>query len=203
MSTHTYYQALPEQNRLLQRLRSDKPFHVLYTQLTLLGSGPFFLEELDASEIDDTLDWLTGPGKLFPTRAQADRTMAVIRSEMKRAVAAHPGLAKRAAYIEQVHEDIEESLVGALRRRGHRSPKSLVEKLMYGDVPLAPLLFRGRSGYAGLKFVPVPVVIKGAEALRGIKPARLDPELDLDYAPWRRLYLEGARRGEGVIVLNA
>ena len=42
-----------------------------------------------------------------------------------------------------------------------------------------------------------------AEVLREIRSAALDRDLDEDFGPWRKLYLEAAKRGEVVVVLNA
>ena len=46
MGTYSWYQAIPEQSRLLARLRTDRQFCTLYTRLMVL----------EAARFTDTLD---------------------------------------------------------------------------------------------------------------------------------------------------
>ncbi len=213
MSFHTYYQAIPEQSHLFHRLRSERAFNVLYCQLTLLGPGPFHMTDLDAIDRDlaadvfETLAWLAEEEPAFASRAVVDRTLAELQKELAQAMTAHPGLETRAAYIEQVHDELEELLIRELQRKGHASADSLVKTWLYGDMPLAPALF-GPSELQ-LTLVPASMVQEGAQALAAIHGAMPAPDgeewdpLDEHYNPWRRLYLRAARLGEAIVVLGS
>src|SRR5262249_14228597 len=126
VSTHTYYQALPPRSGLFRKLRRDRDLSALYCQLTLLGPGPFHLSDLDPSEVNDTLDWLAEEEEAFGSRVRVDRTMDELRRELDRIMISHPGIERRAAYFEQVHNDIEEFLCRELKLKGYRSAAALV-----------------------------------------------------------------------------
>src|SRR4051794_36029966 len=91
MSFYTYYQAIPERSRLLERLRSEKAFCSLYTRLIPCGPGPFHLEELDTVELDDIPNDVAGC-QPFGSRAEVDRCLNGITAELAVAVALYPGL---------------------------------------------------------------------------------------------------------------
>jgi hypothetical protein len=213
MSFHTYYQAIPEQSRLFLKLRTERAFSVLYCQLTLLGPGPFRMLNLDAIDKDlarnihETLDWLAKEEPAFGSRAAADRTMGELQGAIGQAIAEHPGLETRAAYIEQVHDELEKLLVRALKRNGRRAAESLVNTMLYGDAPLAPDLFHPSE--TTLWLVPASVVHVRAQALAPISSTDLirdDEDWDTlkgDYDPWRRLYVNAAERGENILVLGS
>ena len=207
MSTHSYYQALPEQSRLFQRLRTDRALHTLYADLTLLGGGPLHLSDLDPSEIDETLDYLTEDRAAFKSRAEAERTLSELRQELKQACTSFPGIEDRAAYFEQVHRELETLLPRELSRVGYDLAEPLVQVLLYGDDLLAPALGDYRN--SPLRLNAAPVVQEGARALFALKPEVLDRAIEdvdfpaEDYERRRSVYQEAARRGEVVIVLTS
>jgi len=210
MSQHTYFQAFPESCPLFQRLGRDRAFHVLHTQLTLLGRGPFYWPDLEPSEIEGTLDWLAEHEPAVASRAEAERLRGELRQEVEWTVAAHPGIERRVAYFEQVQEDVKEILVNQFQHQGFTAAAWLADRLLHGQEALAPELFG--EGEFQWHLVPAGTVQKGAAVLLSVTPAvlehtpgnwDLDTEDYEDYGRWRRLYLEAARRGEVIAVLNA
>ncbi len=208
MGRHTYYQAMPVQLPLFERLRDERGFHALFTELMLLGPGPFSFAAIDPTEIAGTLDWLAEHEPAFGSRADVDRALGELLGELGRASACHPGLEDRAAYFEKVHDEVQERLSSELNRRGIGSADDLVLTLLKGGALLAPDECEGPG--TQLRWVPPALVEEGARALDGSEPGILWPdEADWDLHPvedfdlWRRVYREAAVLGEAVIVLNA
>src|SRR5689334_20862517 len=105
MSFYTYYQAIPERSRLLERLRCERALCTLYTGLIVYGPGPFHFEHLDPEERRDILDGFVGR-EPFRSREEVDRCVSDMKAELCGAVAERPGLDRRAAYIEKLHDEI-------------------------------------------------------------------------------------------------
>jgi hypothetical protein len=207
MSTHSYYQSIPEESPLFRRLRADPRFHLLLAQLMILGPGPFYWSDLEANEIEGVLDWMTGEG-IFRSRDQADQVLADVRGEIGRALASDPEIRDRSAYIEQVHRELEEQLLAELERRGHVDRSDLVETLLFGG-PYADSSQALACGKPAFRLVPPTVVADGAAMLEPIEAAALFPKdrWDLypaeEYARWRWLYLEASRLHTAILVLTA
>jgi hypothetical protein len=201
MSFYTYYQAIPERSRLLERLISEKTFCSLYTWLIPYGPGPFHLEELDPGELGEILNDFVGR-ELFASRAEVDRCLNGITAELADAVTGHPGLGDRAAYIEKQHDEIEGPLVQELRRRGSEDDVKRLTELLYGGDSLAPEFFGQYDPQ--LHLVPASTVAEGAKMLAGVELSEEAHGIS-DYAceqywEWKRLIIEAARMGEAVIV---
>jgi hypothetical protein len=75
--------------------------------LTILGPGPFFPSDLEPSDVSDLLDWLAEHEPSVGSRAEADRLLDELRREVGQAIACEPGIELRAAYLEQVQEELE------------------------------------------------------------------------------------------------
>lgn len=202
MSFYTYYQAIPERSRLLERLRGEKRFCYLYTRLIPYGPGPFHLDEMDPDELDDILNDFAGV-ELFGSRAEVDGYLGGITAELAEAVAAYPGLGGRAAYIEKQHGEIEEPLTQELRCRGSEADVKLMTELFYGGDALAPDFFDRYEPQ--FRLVPARAVEEGARLLAGVELSEVAHGIS-DYAceqyrKWKRLILEAAGLGEAVMVL--
>jgi hypothetical protein len=201
MSFYTYYQAIPERSRLLERLRGEGRFCCLYTGLIPYGPGPFHLDELDPSELDDILNDFAG-GELFGTREEVDGCLGDITAELSEAATVYPGLGGRVAYIEKQHREIEEPLAQELRCRGSEADVKLMTELLYGGDALAPAFFdRYRSQ---LRLIPASTVAEGAKRLAGVELSEEAHDIS-DYAceqfrEWKSLIIEAARLGEAIIV---
>lgn len=200
MSTYTYYQAIPERSRLLQRLRGEEKFRSLYTHLVLHGPGPFYLEAMEPDELDDIL-YGVAEWELFGSRAEVDRCLDDITRELDEAVTLHPGLKGRAAYIEKQHREIEELLAQELNRRGREDAAGLMMELLYGGDLLAPEA--ADRDDLRLCLVPASSIAKGAKLLAGIElPGEAQDIGDCEQGQgWKCLIIEAAGLGEAILVL--
>jgi hypothetical protein len=202
MSFYTYYQAIPERSRLLERLRGEERFGCLYTWLIPYGPGPFHLNKLDPDELDDILNDFVG-GELFGSRAEVDGCLRDITAELAEAVTVYPGLGWRAAYIEKQHREIEEPLAQELRSRGSEADVKLMTELLYGGDALAPAFFDDYQSQ--LRLIPASTVAEGAKLLAGVELSEEDHGIS-DYAceqyrGWKALVIEAARLGDAIVVL--
>lgn len=207
LSQHTYFQAFPKECSLFQRLRHDRPFHVLYSHLTLLGLGPFFLSQINPAEVEDLLNWFARNEPGIASLAEAQRLLAEVNLEVEQARATYPGIEHRAAFLEQVQEEMATALVGELQQSRVPLAAPLLDNLMYGQ----DVLTQGLFCFSELQFflVPTETVTKGAQVLLPITPNMLaQPGVESawffeDFERWRQVYLEAAKRGEIILVLNA
>jgi hypothetical protein len=202
MSFYTYYQAIPERSRLLERLRGEERFGCLYTWLIPYGPGPFHLDKLDPDELDDILNDFVG-GELFGSRAEVDGCLKDITAELAETVTVHPGLGERAAYIEKQHREIEGPLTKELRCRGSEADVELMTDLLYGGEDLAPDFFGQNDSQ--LRLVPATTVGQGAKLLAGVELSEQAHGIS-DYAceqyrGWKALIIGAAGLGEAIIVL--
>lgn len=201
MSFYTYYQAIPERCRLLERLRDEQGFCCLYTGLIPYGPGPFHLDQLDPSELDDILNEFAD-GERFGSREEVDECLRGMTAELSEAVTAYPGLGARAAYIEKQHREIEEPLSQELRGRGSEADVKLMSELLYGVDALAPAFFDPSESQ--LRLIPASKVAEGAKRLAGVELSEETHDIS-DYAceqfrEWKSLIIEVARLGEAIIV---
>lgn len=204
MSFYTYYQAIPEESRLLERLRTDRKLCTLYTRLIVYGGGPFHLDDLDPGELDEILDWIA-EAAIFDSREDVDASLLALREELAHAVVLYPGLQKRAAYIEKQHRAIEGALSNELRRRGTELDPGLMKELLYGGSALNPEFFDNDGRQPSL--VSSSRVASAAEMLAGVE---LTEEADdiCDYAceqyhDWKDFIIEAAAMGEAITVWRA
>jgi hypothetical protein len=204
MSFYTYYQAMPEGSRLLELLRTKRELCALYTRLMVYGGGPFHLDRLDPDELDDILDGIAEAAP-FGSRAEVDASLYDLREELAHAVTAHPGLEKRAAYIEKLHREIEGALSDRLRSCGTEADVELMKELLYGGDALAPAFFGGHE--RPLSLVRASSVARGAKTLAGIELSEEDDNIcDYtceQYKHWKSFIIETAEVGEAVSVLPA
>jgi hypothetical protein len=201
MSFYTYYQAIPERCRLLERLRDEEGFCRLYTGLIPYGPGPFHLDQLDPSELDDILNDFAD-GERFGSREEVDGCLRGMTAELSEAVTAYPGLGKRAAFIEKQHREIEEPLSQELRCRGSEADVKLMTELLYGGEALSPTLFDPYESQ--LRLIPASTVAEGAKRLAGVELSEEAHDIS-DYAceqfrDWKGLIIKAARLGEAIIV---
>jgi hypothetical protein len=202
MSFYTYYQAIPERSRLLERLRGEKRFCRLYTWLIPYEPGPFHLEEFDPDELDGVLNDFAS-SEPFGSRAEVDECLEGISTELAEAVTVYPGLERRWAYIEKQHREIEEPLAQELRRRDSEADVRLMIELLYGGDALAPDFF-DRYG-PQFHLVPASTVAVGARLLSGVELSEeahgISDQTCEQYQKWKRLIVKAARRGEAIMVL--
>ena len=201
MSFYTYYQAIPERCRLLERLRDEERFCRLYTGLIPYGPGPFHLDQLDPSELDDILDDFAD-GERFGNREEVGGCLRSMTAELSEAVTAYPGLGRRAAFIEKQHREIEEPLSLELRCRGSEADEKLITELLYGGDALASTFFDPYESQ--LRLIPASTVAEGAKRLAGVVLSEETHGIS-DYAceqfrEWKSLIIEAARLGEAIIV---
>ena len=176
-------------------------FCSLYTWLIPYGPGPFHLEELDPDELNDILNGFAG-GELFGSRAEVDRGLDGITTELGDAVTVYPGLGNRAAYIEKQHGEIEGPLTQELRRRGSEADAKLMMELLYGGDALVPEFFHRYDSQ--LRLVPASTVAEGAKMLAGIELSEeahgISDYACEQYREWKSFIIEAAELGEAVIV---
>ncbi|MFO0953540.1 MAG: hypothetical protein U0835_20785 [Isosphaeraceae bacterium] len=200
MSFYTYYQAIPERCRLLERLRDEQGFCCLYTGLIRHGPGPSISTSW-TRELDDVLNDFAD-GERFGSREEVDECLRDMTAELSEAVTVYPGLGERTAYIEKQHREIEEPLSQELRGRGSEANVKLMSELLYGGDALAPAFF-DPSG-SQLRLIPASKVAEGAKRLAGVELSEETHDIS-DYAceqfrEWKSLIIEAARLGEAIIV---
>lgn len=203
MGVSIYYQAIPEQSTLFQRIQTEKAIRTLFEYLFPYGNGIFHIFEIDKEELDEILDDIVEFNEIFNSRADLDRCLDELRIELERANTAYPGLADRNAYLEKIHNVIEQLLSQELKRRQLDNYLDYIEKLLYGDQELAPLYGEYEDE---LLLVPSWVVQDGTQMLRQIEPALFEvagysDQYYLDqFQWWKQFYLSAAEKGEAAIV---
>jgi hypothetical protein len=195
MGVYCHYQALPADSRLLARLRTEPRLYAFYAELVNRPCGPFNTSELDRGEFEDLLNDLAR-AEVFGSRPAAEGAVADFRAELAKAVASHPGLEGRTAYI-KLDDAFEARLADELGRLGRHGASEEADRLMLGCEPLGPNLFPGEP--PELQLVSAPVVAEAAGWL-----SRITPEvfgwLAEDYRSWQRVYQEAAQRGEAIVI---
>jgi hypothetical protein len=109
----------------------------------------------------------------------------------------------RTAFVEKVHDDIENCLSERLQRNGQTNPRELIQKLLFGESAINP-----RAGYPhdGLYLINSSMVETGALILSEIDYDSLDlhqarwSDFREDFQAWKDLYVEAAAHGEAILV---
>ncbi|MBD2528482.1 hypothetical protein H6G97_02460 [Nostoc flagelliforme FACHB-838] len=123
-----------------------------------------------------------------------------MRSELRLTRQAYPGIEDRRASLEKTSVEIEKRLSQELSRRKVVNADEIVEKLMFGDQTLAPLLL---STEESLGLISRELVSEGASIFRQIDPETLfarDESCFDDFEGWRDLYLLAAEKNEEILV---
>ncbi len=202
LSSHCYYQAIPESSRLLSRLRTEREFAVLYRQFVVLGPGLFAFDRLDPDAVDDTLDWVADEILEMP-RAALNKAMREFCEELARADQEHAGLAKRNARLDDADWEIEEELSKKLRSVRRDGDFDLIKAVLRGGEPLVPQFSASLDVQPGL--VDSEAVRKADALLKMVVFS--DAEIKRwvyfweQYKPWRQLIADAAQRGEALIVI--
>lgn len=202
MGVSIYYQAIAEQSTLFQRIQTEKTIRTLFDSLFPYGNGIFHIFEIDQEELDEILDDIVD-NEIFNSRADVDRYLEELRIELDRANTAYSGLADRNAYLEKIHNVIEQLLSQELETRQLDNYLDYIEKLLYGDQQLVPLYGEYEDE---LLLVPSKLVQDGTQMLKQIEPALFEitgysDEYYMDqFQWWKQFYLSAAENGEAVIV---
>ena len=167
MGVSIYYQAIPEQSTLFQRIQTEKTIRTLFDSLFPYGNGIFYIFEIDKEELAEILDDIVD-NETFNSRADVDRCLDELRIELDRANTTYPGLADRNAYLEKIHNLIEQLLSQELKTRQLDNYLDYIEKLLYGDQALVPLYGEYEDE---LLLVRSKVVQNGTQMLKQIEPA--------------------------------
>ncbi|MEH2180052.1 hypothetical protein [Nostoc sp.] len=200
MGVSVLYSAIPPDSTLYARLQSEKALSILVVSLFPYGCGIFRFFEIEAEEINEILeDVIKTHQETFGSELEADRVIAQLRSELRLTRQAYPGIEDRTASLEKSSVEIEKRLSQQLSRRKFADADEIVEKLMFGDRTLAPMLSTEES----LGLISRELVSEGASIFRQIDPEILfatdEWYLD-DFERWRDLYLSAAEKNEEILV---
>ena len=100
-----YYQAIPEESRLFQRVQIEKQFSSLFDLLFPYSYGIFYIliwrHEGDGS-LDEILDGVVESEEIFVYRAEVARYFNELCAELKQANRLYLGLEDRGIYLEKI-----------------------------------------------------------------------------------------------------
>ncbi|MEH2353509.1 hypothetical protein [Nostoc sp.] len=203
MGVSVLYSAIPPGSTLYARLQSQKALSILVVSLFPYGCGIFRFFEIDPEEINEIFeDVIETHQETFGSELEADRVIAQLRSELRLTRQAYPGIEDRRASLEKTSVEIEKRLSQELSRRKFANADEIVEKLMFGDRILAPMLSTEES----LGLISRELVSEGASIFRQIDPETLfarDESCFEDFEGWRDLYLSAAEKNEEILVAVA
>ncbi|WP_448267885.1 hypothetical protein [Nostoc sp. DSM 114159] len=203
MGVSVLYSAIPPDSTLYARLQAQKALSVLVVSLFPYGCGIFRFFEIEAEEINEILeDVIETHQETFGFKLEADRVIAQLQSELRLTRQAYPGIEDRRALLEKTSVEIEKRLSQELSRRKFANADKIVEKLMFGDRTLAPML----SAEESLGLISRELVSEGASILRQIDPETLFARNEWcfeDFERWRNLYLSAAEKNEEILVAVA
>ncbi|OYD96822.1 hypothetical protein CDG76_08655 [Nostoc sp. 'Peltigera membranacea cyanobiont' 210A] len=203
MGVSVLYSAIPPGSTLYARLQSQKALSILVVSLFPYGCGIFRFFEIDPEEINEIFeDVIETHQETFGSELEADRVIAQLRSELRLTRQAYPGIEDRRASLEKTSVEIEKRLSQELSRRKFANADEIVEKLMFGDRILAPMLSTEES----LGLISRELVSEGASIFRQIDPETLfarDESCFEDFEGWRNLYLLAAEKNEEILVAVA
>jgi len=211
MGVSAYYQAIPEESLLFQRVQTEQQFSYLFDSLFPYSYGIFYIlvwKHEDDGSLDEILDGVAESEEIFNSRAEVDRCFDELCAELERANTLYPGLEDRGIYLEKIQSVFEERLVRELKSRQLNNLLPYVEKLLYGDRPFGFEPQNGSDLYSDLYIVPSSIVREGGQILRDVEPAAL---FNVAIAPkeadelarfrwWRDFYLEAAEKVEAVAI---
>jgi hypothetical protein len=206
MGVSAYYQAIPEESRLFQRVRTDRQFSYLFDSLFPYSYGIFYVsiwQREDDGSLDEILEGVAEYKEIFNSRSEVDRCFKELCAELEQANKLYPGLEDRGIYLEKIQSVFEERLVRELKSRQLDRLLPYVEKLLYGDRP-----FGFEPQDTDLYIVSSSIVREGVQILRQVEPEAL---FNAAIAPkeenalerfewWRDFYLEAADKGEAVLI---
>ncbi|MEH2286731.1 hypothetical protein [Nostoc sp.] len=200
MGVSVLYSAIPPGSTLYARLQSEKALSILVVSLFPYGCGIFRFFEIEAEEINEILeDVIETHQETFGSKLEADWVIAQLRSELRLTRQAYPGIEDRTASLEKTSVEIEKRLSQELSRRKFANANEIVEKLMFGDQTLAPMLSTEES----LGLISRELVNEGASIFRQIDPETLFTRNEWcfeDFERWRNLYLLAANKNEEILV---
>ncbi|MEH2144953.1 hypothetical protein [Nostoc sp.] len=200
MGVSVLYSAIPPCSTLYARLQSEKALSILIVSLFPYGCGIFRFFEIEPEEINEILeDVIETHQETFGSQLEADWVVAELRSELRLTRQAYPGIEDRTALLEKTSVEIEKRLSQELSRRKVANADEIVEKLMFGDQTLAPMLSTEES----LGLISRELVSEGANIFRQIDSETLftrDEWYFDDFKQWRDLYLSAAEKNEEILV---
>ncbi|MEH1814855.1 MAG: hypothetical protein V7K26_24695 [Nostoc sp.] len=188
---------------LLAVPQSQKALSILVVSLFPYGCGIFRFFEIDPEEINEILeDVIETHQETFGSELEADRVISELRFELRLTRQAYLGIEDRRASLEKTSVEIEKRLSQELSRRKFANADEIVEKLMFGNRTLAPMLSTEES----LGLISRELVSEGASIFRQIDPETLfakDESCFEDFERWRNLYLLAAEKNEEILVAVA
>ncbi|MEH2024182.1 hypothetical protein [Nostoc sp.] len=205
MGVSVLYSAIPPCSTLYARLQREKALSILVVSLFPYGCGIFRFFEIEPEEINEILeDVIETHQETFGSELEADRVIAELRSELRLARQAYPGIEDRRVSLEKSSAEIGERLSQELSRRRFANADEIVEKLMFGDQTLAPTLL---STEESLGLISRELVSEGASILGHLDPETLFARDEgwegwcLNHLErWRNLYLSAAEKNEEILL---
>jgi hypothetical protein len=207
MSVAVFYNAIPPESNLYQRLQTERALMLLVERLSPYGNGIFRFFEIEPAEVDEILnDLIEEHQNILGSRSEATAWIEQFREEIRRTCEAYPGIEARGTMLESATR-IERRLSQKLAEQQVENASERVRSLIDGVQDFAPH-FSGSDYEFRMMFVPLSLVRERARLLQGIDPDTLFTEQEdegryyRDQVMWlRNLYLEAAEKNEEILVL--
>lgn len=193
MSTYCEYQAIPDPSPLLDKLRTNRSFCLMYTTVLLDPSDVFTamrLSELHEQYVEQSLH--LGHTK---TPDEARRVLMDFFDELRETLKRSPGLDRRCGSL-RLSDELDSLLQKALSAAGHTNPQQLLQQITLGTERFAPESFGDDA--ANLHWNSAEVVREGWTWLEKLDRKKFANHAE-EFEELCRVYREAAIHGEALL----